>query len=148
MAHALSIIGEAGSAGFDYDGAIHALTDGMYRSTKRRWMIAPSPSFTWQEFKQHLSYAAKEGLIDTDKGLNRIANGEFLSSPVSLHLTMRGWEHIEVYDAPLLERWYRNVRENVPVIIISVLSAWLVSIVGPSGSMLSSEAEDQLEMKD
>ena len=134
MAYALSIIGEAGSTGFEYNGAVHAIKDGGYRSIKRRWTLSPSPTFTWQEFKFHLTYAAKEGFIDAEKGINRIANGEFLSAPVSLHLTMKGWEYIEMYDAPLLQRWFRNVRENVPTVITSlilaILTAWVLPWLG------------------
>lgn len=126
MAHALSIIGEAGPNGFEYRSAVTAL-HGSYKSAKCRWTMASAPTFSPSQFRTHLAYAVKEGLVDAGQHNARVANGEYGLEAWLLALTLKGWEHVEKYDRPVLHRWASNVWENLPTVILSILSAILVA---------------------
>lgn len=51
-----------------------------------------------------------------------------------IRLTQAGWEYIDAYDDPVIERWFRQIVDNVPVVLTSVcaslLAAYLLSLIG------------------
>ena len=136
MAHALSIVGEKGGGSFEYESAINAIRAGhIYRSKKCRWTLSKSPEFSVDEFKDYMMYAARASYIDAGNNTAKLARGEYGSNTCYIHLTLEGWRQIELYDQPLLHRWGANLRDNIPTVVISVVTAlfvgWAISIWGP-----------------
>ncbi len=77
MAFALSIVADAGLEGFEYRSAPNSLIKNFcYKSEKRRWMLSASPSFSWNEFRHFMAYAAKEGMVEAGDATGRLARGE------------------------------------------------------------------------
>jgi hypothetical protein len=134
MAHALSIVGEAGLGGFEYNSATFALSGDLYRSRKGRWTLSEQPSFTPEEFREYISYAAIAGYLDAGEDTVKIASGFYSVEAIQVRLTLEGWDQIEMYDRPMLHRWASNIKENVPTVFLSVaaavLSSWLVFKIG------------------
>ena len=136
MAQALSIIGEMGGGSFEYESAVNAIRAGhIYRSKKCRWTLNSSPKFSVEAFRLYMMYAARAGYIDAGKNTDRLSRGEYGVNTFYIHLTLEGWRQIELYDQPLLHRWAANLRDNIPTILISVVTAllvgWAASVWGP-----------------
>ena len=124
MAHALSIVGEAGLEGFNYDSAVNSISRAYeYKSRKCRWMLANSPVFTPMEFLHFMAYAAKNGFVDAGKNQERLMRGELSEKTWLLTLTLLGWDHIEKYDRTLLGQWLENLKTNWPTVVVSVAGA-------------------------
>ncbi len=135
MAHALSVLGEAGLGGYQYDSAIGMLTRKTYDSTKGRWMLASSPTFSSTEFQQYMSLAVANGFVDAGPNSEKVKRGELDGEDWLLRLTLEGWNYIEDYDRPVIESWFNNIRDNIPTIVVSsvlaVATAWLLLLLGP-----------------
>ena len=125
LAQSLSVIGEAGLEGFPYNSAVNAFVDDSYESGKGRWTIRPSPKFTSDEFRHLMSYAARAKLIEAGDDTQKVINSELGLDPWHLTLTLKGWEYIELHDQPIIHRWATNIRDNVPTVLISVVTSLL-----------------------
>ncbi|UWQ13999.1 hypothetical protein K3556_13890 [Aliiroseovarius sp. M344] len=127
LAQALSVVGEAGLDGMEYASAVNALMDGAYVSNKARWTLKSSPSFTSDEFRVLMAYAAREDLVEAGEDTARLAVGQYHSNTWTLNLTLKGFEYVQDYDTPVLHRWGTNIRENLPTVVLSVLAALAMS---------------------
>jgi hypothetical protein len=140
MAQALSIVGEAGIHGLEYNAVVELLQDANTRQSSRG-RITPIPAilFTNQEFEDHMILAWRFGYVERSKyreyeyGSEKIGPA-YESDGEIIRLTKTGWEFIEAYDNPLVERWLRQIVDNVPVILVSVLTTllatWLIRTIG------------------
>jgi len=140
MAQALSIVGEEGIHGFEYNPATELMTDGRLRqSRKGRWSILAARSFSSREFEEYMILAWRFGYVERSKfqeldwTAGRNKSSYDLEDEV-IRLTQMGWEYIEAYDDPVLERWFRQIVENVPVVVTSVsaslLGAYVLTLFG------------------
>lgn len=44
-----------------------------------------------------------------------------------IRLTQADWEYIDAYDDPVIERWFRQIVDNVPVVLTSVCASLLAA---------------------
>ena len=127
LAHALSIIGESAPEAFEYDSAVSAYSGEIFTSRKMRLTPAPTPRFTAKEFRFFLMFAFREEyVVKINDGGADIKNGFLSTDTDHLELSLKGWRFIETYDQPILSRWIRQILNNVPTIIISVLASLAV----------------------
>ncbi|GAA6178141.1 hypothetical protein [Sulfitobacter pacificus] len=140
MAQALSIVGEAGIHGLEYNALIELLQVANTRQSLRG-RITPFPAilFTNQEFEDHMILAWRFGYVERSKyreyeyGSGKIGPAYETEGEI-IRLTKAGWEFIEAYDDPIIERWLRQIADNIPVILVSVLTTllatWLIRTIG------------------
>ncbi|EBA11995.1 hypothetical protein [Roseobacter sp. CCS2] len=110
-----------------YDSAVGMLTRKTYESKKKRWMIPNSPRFSSDEFRDYMALAVENGLVDAGRNNDALRRGELDGDEWLLKLTLAGWNYIEDFDQPVLERWFVNIRDNVPTIIVSVATALIIA---------------------
>ncbi|HQU68457.1 MAG TPA: hypothetical protein PLI43_09685 [Albidovulum sp.] len=134
IAQALSVIAEAGLEGFEYDSAVNALGGESYASRRMRWSMVPNSKFAPSEFRELLAYAARARYIEAGDHTERVANGEYGIEAWTIRLTLDGWDQIELHDQTIIERWFRNIRDNLPALLVSafvaVLSSWALYMWG------------------
>tara|TARA_R110002049_G_scaffold117332_5_gene270764 strand:+ start:292 stop:702 length:411 start_codon:yes stop_codon:yes gene_type:complete len=123
MALVLSIVAEAGFDGFSYNSGVNAEGGHPYWSRKARWTVKTAPRFSPKEFRHLLAYAARQGLVEAGDDTNRLGLGQLDAKPWTLRLTFEGYQFVQDHDQPLLHRWFQNIAENVPSIVISILAA-------------------------
>lgn len=70
-----------------------------------------------------MALAARDGLVDAGSNTGRLANGEYGLETWQIFLTMKGWELLEKFDRPILHRWAANLWENLPTVVVSIMSA-------------------------
>lgn len=140
MAQALSIVGEAGIHGLEYNGLLELIqTSDTRQSSRARISALPSIAFSSQEFEDYMILAWRFGYVERSK----FQEVDWVSEPNKssyeledevLRLTRSGWEYVEAHDVPIIERWFRQISNNVPVIVASVvatlLAAWIARMVG------------------
>ncbi len=93
--------------------------------------MLPNPTFLGDEFENYLILAWRMGLVDRSgysevewkSGANK---SSYKVEDEIVRLTPAGWDYMSEFDRPLLHRWWGNIVENVPTIILSVLTALLV----------------------
>jgi hypothetical protein len=141
MAQALSVIGNAGIHGMEYNGSLVSWGNKSYRfkSKRFRFSLFEAHSFSGDEFENYMILAWRMGLVERSRysensakhGVNKSAyplDGEII------RLTPKGWDFTEKYDRPLLQRWGRNIADNVPTIFLSVasslLAGWAIFLLG------------------
>jgi len=140
MAQALSVVGEAGINGMEYNGLIEAWSNLENRrlSKKMRWSLSPAHSFSGREFETYMILAWRFGFVERSKykevewksGTNK---SSYQVDDEIVRLTRAGWEYIEENDLPMLHRWSRNITENLPTFIVSVIfavfSGWVLFVL-------------------
>ena len=134
MAQALSIIGEQGIHGMEYNGLIVSWGNetGRFKSKKLRWSMISAFDFSGRLFEEYMILAWRFGLVERTKykeldwkhGLNKSA---YEVEDEIVRLTREGWEFMERNDRPVLHRWAANVVDNLPTLLISAIAAVAVS---------------------
>ncbi|UWR15764.1 hypothetical protein [Sulfitobacter sp. M368] len=140
MAQALAIVGEAGIHGLEYNALLELMNAvGTRQSSKARISPLPALTFSSQEFEDYLILAYRFGYVERSNfreiewksGPNK--SGYDLGDEI-VRLTQSGWEYIEAHDVPIIESWFRQISNNVPVIVTSVLAtllaAWIARLFG------------------
>ena len=130
MAQVLSIVGEGGVDGIEYNYPLDAISNERRASKRMRWSLMPAHQFTTSEFEVYLKLAWRFGLVERSKYSERdLASGKDKSSyspeDEIVRLTRAGWEFVDNNDRPILHRWAANIMENVPTIVTSVVGILL-----------------------
>lgn len=144
MAQALSIVGEGGVDGIEYNALIAMLIANrdsarskVFQSQKMRISLCSAHVFTPKDFEQYLILAWRFGLV-IRSGYKEVewVHGKNKSSyeveDEIIRLTQAGWEFVDTNDQPLAHRWGANVVENVPTVLLSVFLAWVLFRLGLS----------------
>ena len=130
MAQALSVVGEAGIHGMEYNAMSDMLINRPSRRQPIRFRVSPVAAhrFSAKEFEDYLILAWRFGLVERTnfKEVEWLADKNKSSYQIEdeiVRLTREGWEYVEENDQPLLHRWGRQVAENVPAIFVGIVIA-------------------------
>ncbi len=124
MVDALRVVADGGWEGVRHNHLTNALlTDFEQSVPKNAWRIGNPKPFTAIELENYFVLAWRDGLILRD-GYKETEYGPSYSGEFeTIAITLSGWRFLEQNDAPTLKRWARQVSENVPTIIVSVIGA-------------------------
>ena len=134
LAQALSIVGEQGIHGFEYNGLLTSwLSEKNKKRSKRfRFALTPAHEFVGKEFEEYLILAWRFGYLERSKynevdwkaGLNK---SSYATEDEVVRLTEKGWEFVEAHADPVTHKWGKNIVENLPAVLFSVTSAIIIS---------------------
>lgn len=134
MAQVLSIIGEGGVNGIEYNGIIGKVLEKgkTYQSKRFRFSLVSAKEFSQEEFENYLKLAWRFGFVhrsnySENENLAGLDKSSYKLEDEIVKLTREGWEYLDEHYQPLLHRWWSNILENIPTVILSVLSAICVS---------------------
>ncbi|MEX1234662.1 MAG: hypothetical protein WEB56_06710 [Roseovarius sp.] len=134
MAEALTIVGEAGIHGFEYNRLMELMFEqSNYRSSRRfRVSGVSARKLSPEEFETYLILAWRFDLVERSNfrevdwvsGVNKSAydiDGEVV------RLTRQGWEYLEENNRPLLHQWGATLVDRVPHAVTSIATAALTT---------------------
>ena len=134
MAEALTIVGEAGIHGFEYNHLLELMFEQPNDRSSRRFRasILPALKLSPSEFEAYMILAWRFSFVERPQyhevvwasGLNKSSynlDGEVI------RLTRQGWEYLEENNRPLLHRWGAILLERIPHGLTSIVTAALTT---------------------
>jgi len=124
LADTLSIVATGGFKGIQYNYPIASLGEDKIEVPKAEWQVGKSEPFLAGEFEEYLILAWRDGLVDRDGySEDKIYGCSYKSADdETVRLTIAGWRFPEERNVPRLKRWMKQIADNIPTIVASVVA--------------------------
>lgn len=97
------------------------------QSARLRYSLRSAHRFSSAEFENYMILGWRWGLVERSRyrevNFGPEKKPSYDGEAETLCLTKEGWEFLDANDRPIIHVWDKNLSENLPTVIISVLSA-------------------------
>ncbi|QOL82401.1 hypothetical protein [Pseudooceanicola spongiae] len=131
LAEALSVVADAGFEGMRHNHAVSVLDKNGISVPKRAFALFRPKPFSGLEFGDNMFLAMKDQLIEHD---GKRTDGAYSGEWETIQLSLAGWRFLELHGDSYWSTSLRQIVNNVPTIIVSVLGTligrWLLNVIG------------------